>query len=28
VLERRAAMVDELYRQPLSPRVIAIEELA
>jgi feruloyl-CoA synthase len=28
VLERRAAIVDELYRQPLSPRVIAIEELA
>jgi feruloyl-CoA synthase len=28
VLERRAAMVDELYRQPLSARVIAIEELA
>jgi feruloyl-CoA synthase len=28
VLERRAALVDELYRQPLSPRVIAIEEQA
>ena len=28
VLARRAAMVDELYRQPLSPRVIAIEEQA
>ncbi len=28
VLERRAAVVDELYRQRLSPRVIAIEELA
>jgi hypothetical protein len=26
VLARRAAMVDELYGQPLSPRVIAIEE--
>jgi feruloyl-CoA synthase len=28
VLERRAALVDELYRQPLSPRVITIEEQA
>src|SRR6266511_3573071 len=28
VLERRAALVDELYRQPLSPRVIATEEQA
>src|SRR5919201_1636362 len=28
VLARRAAMVDELYRQPLSPRVIEIEEQA
>jgi feruloyl-CoA synthase len=28
VLARRAAMVDELYGQPLSPRVIAIEEQA
>ena len=28
VLEKRAALVDELYKQPLSPRVIAIEEQA
>jgi len=28
VLERRAALVDELYREPLSPRVITIEEQA
>jgi feruloyl-CoA synthase len=28
VLERRAALVDELYKQPLSPRMIAIEEQA
>jgi feruloyl-CoA synthase len=28
VLKNRAAVVDELYRQPLSPRVIATEEQA
>ena len=26
VLKNRAALVDELYRQPVSPRVIAIDE--